>query len=343
MLQERTRKSVQAVIGLFAAAALLWAAFKDRPVAIGSGWRMTMGTIARIVVVTERPSDGLKAIEAAFEKIYDIEKRMSDYDPNSLLSKVNREAFESPVEVDAELFEVLAAAVEYSRLSEGAFDITVGPVVQIWRQARVTGAAPAPQQLEAAKERVGYGNLILDAQNRTVRFTKEGMFLDLGGIAKGYAVDKAVEILQKAGLRGGMVDIGGNIRCFGTPADGAPHWLIGLQDPASDKNILAKLKLDNRAVATSGDYRRFSIIAGQKHSHIIDPTTADSAQTLSSVTIIAPTAMQADALSTAVSVLGDKKGMPFIESLPDVEAILIPRGEKPVFEKTAGAGRYLLD
>lgn len=341
MRQERSKKVFPIVIGLFGTAVLLWAAFKDRSVKIDSGWRITMGTVARIVVVAKSPSDGQKAVQAAFDKIYDIEKRMSDYDPNSLLSKVNREAYGASVAVDEEVFEVLAAAIEYSRLSEGAFDVTVGPVVRLWRQAKKTGLAPSMEALRAARDKVGYKNLILDAQNLTVQFAKEGMQLDLGGIAKGFAVDKAIEILQKAGLKGGMVDIGGNIRCFGTPADGQRHWLIGLQDPASDENILARLKLDDRAVSTSGDYRRFIIIDGRKYSHIINPATADSAQTLSSVTIIAPTAMAADALSTAVSVLGDKKGMALVESIPDIEAILIPSGEKSVLEKTAGADQYL--
>jgi thiamine biosynthesis lipoprotein len=311
------------------------------PVTIDSGYQVTMGTFARILAVADSEQQARDAIESAFDKIYDIEKRMSDYDPNSLLSKVNREAFKSPVAVDEELFEVLVASVEYSRLSGGAFDITVGPVVQLWRKARQTGVAPSPEQLQRAKESVGYQNLILDAQNKTVRFAKEGMFLDLGGIAKGYAVDKAVEILQKAGLKGGMVDIGGNLRCFGTPGNGAEHWFIGLQDPSSEENILAKLKMDDRAVATSGDYRRFVVIGGQKHSHIIDPATAESAQTLSSVTIIAQSAMQTDALSTAITVLGDKKGMALVESIPDVEAILIPHGENPTFEKTPGADIYI--
>jgi thiamine biosynthesis lipoprotein len=282
-----------------------------------------MGTVARILVVAQTQPQAEAAIDAAFDKIYAIDHLMSDYDPNSQLSLVNREAFDRPVPVDAKLFEVLTAAKLYSCMSDGAFDVTVGPEVQLWRKAKEDGVAPTPEALAKAKEAVGYENLILDAENKAVKFAKEGMFLDLGGIAKGYAIDKAIEALQAAGLKGGMVDIGGDLRCFGTPAKGKPHWFIGLQDPQNEEDILMKLNMDNRAVATSGDYRRFVVIDGQKHSHIINPATADSAQDLSSVTIIAPTAMQADALATAVTVLGSEKGLSLIETMEECEAFVI--------------------
>ena len=308
---------------------------------VDSGYRQVMGTFARIVVVADTERQGEEAIESAFEKIDTIERCMSDYDPNSLLSKVNQQAFETPIPVTDELLAVLCASMECSCISGGAFDITVGPVVRLWRQAKKTGVAPTPEQIEQARRVVGCGNLLIDAEGKTVRFAKEGMFLDLGGIGKGYAVDRAIEILKAAGLAGGMVDIGGNLCCFGTPANGAEHWLIGLQDPANDESILLKLKMDDRAVATSGDYRRFVVLDGIKHSHIINPATADSAQSLSSVTIIAPTAMAADALSTTVSVMGDQKGLGLIESITDVEAILISHSDESTFEKTTAADRYI--
>lgn len=320
---------------------LLWLSVRNRAVTVDGGFHITMGTFAHILVVAQNQSQADAAIDAAFDTIYDIEHLMSDYDPNSQLSLVNREAFEHPIKVDDGLFEVLTAAKLYSCMSDGAFDVTVGPVVQLWRKAKNDSAAPSPEALAKAKEAVGYENLVLDAENKTVQFTKEGMFLDLGGIAKGYAVDKAIEILKAAGLKGGMVDIGGNLRCFGTPADGKPHWLIGLQDPQTDGEILMTLNMDDRAVATSGDYRRFVVIDDQKHSHIVNPATADSAQDLSSVTIIAPTAMAADALATAVTVMGNEKGLELIEKNEDTEAILISHAEETTFEKTSGVGKYL--
>ena len=313
------------------------------PITVDSGFRQVMGTFARIVAVADTEQQGHSAIDTAFEKINSIEERMSDYDPDSLLSGVNRGAFQSPVIVDDELFEVLSASVEYSQLSHGTFDITVGPIVQLWRKAKETGIVPTQEQLQQAGQSVGYQHLVLDAQNKTVRFAKEGMFLDLGGIAKGYAVDKAINILQQAGLKGGMVDIGGNLRCFGTPANDAEHWLIGLQDPANDGKILLKLKMDDRAVATSGDYRRFVVIDGQKHSHIINPATTDSAQGLSSVTVIASSAIAADALSTSVSVLGKEKGLGFIETIENTEAFLLDDNQTDGLTKTSTADHYIVN
>jgi len=326
-----------AVIGM-----LFWFSPKNRTITIDGGFRMTMGTVARIMVVAENQQQAHRAINAAFDEIFHTEELMSDYDPNSQLSKVNRLAFEQPVLVDAELFEVLTAAMLYSSLSDGAFDITIGPVVQLWRKAKEDNAAPAADALQKAKERVGYKKLILNAENTTVRFAKEGMLLDLGGIAKGYAIDKAIEILQDAGVKGAMVDVGGDLRCFGTPANGKKHWLIGLQDPAEDGNILLTLNMDDRAVATSGDYRRFVIIDEQKHSHIVNPTTADSPDDLSSVTLIAPTATAADALATAVTVLGNEKGIDLINKTKTAEAILIQSAVPNQFIKTTGANRYIL-
>ncbi|OQY04897.1 MAG: hypothetical protein B6I25_06370 [Planctomycetales bacterium 4572_13] len=320
---------------------LFWFSQKNRTVTIDGGFQMTMGTVAHIIVVSENQQQAHRAINAAVDEIYHIEELMSDYDPNSQLSKVNLQAFDHPVSVDVELFEVLTTAKMYSRMSNGAFDITIGPVVQLWRKAKADGVAPTAEALQKAKGCVGYQKLILNAEKQTVRFAKDGMFLDLGGIAKGYAIDKAIEILQDAGVKGAMVDIGGDLRCFGTPANGKKHWLIGLQDPVRDGHILLTLNMDDRAVATSGDYRRFIIIDEQKHSHIVNPTTANSASDLSSVTLIAPTATTADALATAVTILGNEKGIDLINKTKTAEAILIQSAEPNQFIRTTGANRYI--
>jgi len=333
---------IRSAIAMIVIGLLFWFSQKNRTVTVDGGFRMTMGTIARIVVTTENQQQANATIEAAFDKIFEIDELMSDYDPNSQLSQVNQNGFNEPVAVDAALFEVLAAAKAYSCLSDGAFDVTIGPVVQLWRKAKEDDTAPTAETIARAKAGVGYEHLVLDAEKQTVQFAKDGMFLDLGGIAKGYAIDKAIEILQDAGVKGAMVDIGGDLRCFGMPANGAEHWLIGLQDPvADDERILLTLNMDNMAVATSGDYRRFVMIDEQKHSHIVNPATADSAQDISSVTIIAPTAMAADALATAVTVLGNEKGLDLINKTENTEAILISSSEETLFKKTTGAEQYI--
>ena len=334
---------VRAVLAILVIGLFFWFSPKNRTLTVDGGFRMTMGTIARIMVTAENSPQANQAISAAFDKIFHIEKLMSDYDPDSQLSQVNQNAFKAPIKVDAELFEVLATAKAYSCLSDGAFDVTIGPVVQLWRKAKEDNITPEAGALKKAKAAVGYENLILNTENKTVQFAKEGMFLDLGGIAKGYAIDKAIEILQAGGVKGAMVDIGGDLRCFGTPANGKAHWLIGLQDPTvEEEKTLLTLNMDDMAVATSGDYRRFFIIDDKKHSHIVNPATADSASNLSSVTLIAPTAMAADALATAVTVLGEKKGIDLINKTETAEAILI-QSEKPrKFIKSSNAGQYVL-
>jgi len=172
------------------------------------------------------------------------------------------------------------------------------------------------------------------------------MRIDLGGIAKGYAIDKAVEAMQEAGAVGGMVDVGGDIRCFGAPPPGKNKWLIGVQNPRKTENLVAGepllvLKLTNAAVATSGDYRRFILIENRKYSHIINTRSGRGTKGLASVTIISPSAIHADALATAVSVIGAEKGLALIEKLPQTEAILILSEPKHELLETSGAQKYL--
>lgn len=344
MMKQTTRNLwLQIVTGSMIIILIVWQARLPRTVEMDSGFRQTMGTFARVLVVAPDKAIAEESLAAAFAAFYRVESLMSDYDPDSRISEINRRAFAEPVAVEAEVFDVLAAAVEYSRLSDGAFDVTIGPVVRLWRKARHSGIAPTAEQIAAARAKVGSHNLILDPDAKTVRFAVEGMLLDVGGIAKGYAIDIAAEAMRQAGALGGMIDIGGDLLCFGQPVGGQTHWLIGLQDPDNDETILQRLKLDNRAVATSGDYRRFVVINGQKYSHIINPATAEAAGDLSSVTLIAAAAMHADALATAVSVLGPEKGLALIETIEHTEAVLIPADTAQHLIKTSGAAAYIID
>ena len=312
-----------------------------RPTEIDGGYREIMGTFARIVAIAKNEKIARRCIEAGFDEMRRIDSVMSDYKPNSELSKVNREAFANPVKISPELFGILQKSVEFSRLSGGAFDITVGPLVDLWHKAGESNSMPDENTIAATKARVGWEKLILDANTMTVRFAVDGMRLDLGGIGKGYAVDKAVEAMQQKVAIAGMVDSGGNIRCFGKPLSN-DTWLVGIQDPnLTDSEPIMVLKLIDMAVATSGDYRRFVTVAGKKVSHIIDTNTAAGAGKLSSDTIIAKMAVDADALSTAVNVLGAEKGLALIESLPNIECILITPGPEFRIVKSIGADEYL--
>ena len=318
----------------------------NRQVELDSGHRLVMGTFARAVVVAKDSASAKKCIETAFAEIHKVDELMSDYKDDSEISRANRDAAQTAVHLSQSTYEVLQRSIEFSKLTDGAFDVTVGPLVDLFRTEKDKQVLPSEDEIAQAKSKVGFEKLKLDDKSKTVQFAIEGMRLDLGGIAKGYAVDKAVEAMQTCGAIGGMVDLGGDIRCFGTPLKGKKHWIIGLQNPNLEKdttgrNIVLKLKLTNGAVATSGDYQQFVLIEGKRYSHIIDRKTGTSTEGLSSVTIIADNATDADALATAVSVMGAEKGLELIESRNDTEAILIPAGKSLKFIKTANASQFI--
>ncbi len=338
------------MIAVFAAClivALYFSARSNRQVELDSGHRLVMGTFARAVVIAEDSNTAKKCIEIALAEIHKVDELMSDYKNDSEISKLNRDGFKTAVRLSQSTYEVLQRSIEYSKLTDGAFDVTVGPLVDLFRIAKDKQTPPTEDEISKAKSKVGFEKLILDEQNRTLQFTVDGMRLDLGGIAKGYAVDKAVQAMQTSGAIGGMVDLGGDIRCFGTPLKGKKHWIIGLQNPNSDKDIagrdvMLKLQLANGAVATSGDYQQFVLIEDKRHSHIIDRKTGTSTEGLSSVTIIADNATDADALATAITVMGAEKGLALIESMPDTEAILITSQPEYKLIKTTSAEKYVL-
>ena len=326
--------------------AIFFSAGPGKQVELDSGHRMVMGTFARVVVIAKDSDAAKKCIESAFTQINKVDDLMSDYKSDSEISNVNRDGFEKAVQLSLSTCKVLQRSIEFSELTDGAFDITVGPLVELFRKAKNKQVLPNQDEIAEARSKVGFEKLKLDGQDRTVRFAVEGMQLDLGGIAKGYAVDKAVETMQTHGAIGGMVDLGGDIRCFGAPFKGREHWVIGLQNPnrvkdSAGSEVLLKLKITNGAIATSGDYQQFIMIEGKRRSHIIDRKTGTSTEGLSSVTIIANNATNADALATAVSVMGSEKGLELIEKIPGTEAILITSQPEFKLMKTSGAEMYI--
>jgi thiamine biosynthesis lipoprotein len=313
------------------------------PYSIDSGERLVMGTVAHITAVADDRQTARQCIDAASEQIDIIENLFSYHRSDSEISRINRDAFNAPVKASRQVYQLIKRSVEFSRLTSGAFDITVGPLVNLWHQAGEANSTPTAEEIASARSKVGYEKLILDDVNSTVRFGVDGMRLDLGAIAKGYAVDVAIEAIREGGGIGGLVNIGGEIRCFGTPPKGKKHWLIGLQNPdlkAANQTILT-LKINDKAVSTSGDYQRFVSIGGRHFSHIIDLKSGRSAEAFSSVTIITEQATDADALATAVSVMGGEKGLNLIESIPFVEAIFISPAPDYKITKTSGADKFI--
>ena len=308
-----------------------------------SGYFEVMGTIAHIVSVGFDNTTAERSVTAAKAALKNVERSMSGHDPNSLLSRINRNAFKEPVRIDSHMQEVFIASRHYSELTKGVFDITVGPIVDLWNKAEENSRKPTDKEIAKATSKVGHEKLLIDKENQTIRFQMDGMRIDLGGIAKGYGIDRAVEALTDRGAVGGLVDVGGDIFCFGMNRNGEKGWKIGIKEPVNPGGVLVVLNIDQAAVATSGDYRRFVIIDGERYSHIVNPDTGISATGTPSVTIISRTAIQADALATAVSVMGYKKGIRLLGTIEDTEAVILVPLEEGGLEKiyTEGMDKYI--
>ncbi len=275
-----------------------------------------MGTIIKIVLHAEDAEKASAAAKAAFAEIAAVDAAMSDFKPESELNLLSRSAGGEARPLSPALFDVLQASREYYTLSGGAFDVTVGPVVKLWRVARNEKRLPGDEELRRALDCVGTSMMILDPASRTARLEKAGMSLDLGGIAKGYACDRALQALARLGYPDAFVDAGGGMS-LGDPPPGKPGWRVRVSREGP-RTILAS----RRGVATSGDTHVFVDIGGRRYSHIVDPRTGLGLTNGVLATVVARDGMTADALATAICVLGPEKGLKLAEDQPDVEALL---------------------
>ncbi|HEU0124563.1 MAG TPA: FAD:protein FMN transferase [Bryobacteraceae bacterium] len=236
------------------------------------------------------------AVESALEEARRLDRMLSNYRPESEWSAVNRNAAGRDVVVSQELFDLLQACVRYSEQSEGTFDITVGPLMRVWGFYKGSGRMPHRSEVRTALARIGYQNLSLQTSTRTVRFLRDGLEIDPGGIGKGYAVDKMVDILQRAGVAGALINAGGS-SMFGlnTPPDDARGWKVVIRDPKNAANHVAELFLKNQSMSTSGSYEKFFRVGRRIYSHIMDPRTGYPAQGMYSVSVIAPRCTDSEA------------------------------------------------
>jgi thiamine biosynthesis lipoprotein len=289
----------------------------------GGGWlardEAIMGTAIRVELWAAERGRGESAIDAVMAEMHRIDAAMSPYKPESELSRINRDAAQRAVPVTAEMFTLLQRAVEFSRLSDGAFDITFASIGSLYDYR--AGTRPTEAQLVAARAAIGYQNLLLDTSARTVRFAREGMRIDLGGFAKGYAVDNGAAILRRFGVAHGIVTAGGDSHIVGDRR-GRP-WAIGIRDPRREGQIVALLPLEDTALSTSGDYERFFETDGVRFHHVIDPRTGKSPGHVRSVTVVAKDGLTTEAFSKCVFVMGVQKGLQFIESKPGVDAVVV--------------------
>ncbi len=264
------------------------------------------------------PQGSEEDFAAAFNEMRRIEKLMNIHDPESEISRVNRLASKKAVQIGEEIFEILEESVEYSALTSGAFDVSIRPLTRLWGDRGKLKEIPEAREIEEKLPLVNYKNIILDERNQTVEFKKKDMALDLGAIAKGYALDRAIKVLQGRGIKEALINAGGDIRVMGERV-----WKVGLQHPRKENEVLAVIRLKDQAIATSGDYQRYFIKEGKRYHHIINPKTGYPALECMSVTIIGPEAILVDVLATGVFILGPGKGTKLIESLKDVEGIII--------------------
>jgi thiamine biosynthesis lipoprotein len=281
-----------------------------------------MGTIIEITCPDKN------AINIAFAEIKRIEKILSKFIPDSEVSRLNKIG---KLKVSPDLLYVLKKAKEFYISSDGGFDITVAPLVDIWKDAIKNNKLPSEEQIKKAKKLVGFNNIYIDEKNSTVTFLKKGVKIDLGAIAKGYAVDQAIKKIKKLGIKSCLIDAGGDIYCLGDKYD--EPWQIGIQHPRRKGKLIDILKLKNKAVATSGDYEQMFVIENKRYHHIIDPNTGYPAKKgVISVTVIAPYCLNADALATAIFVLGKKKGQNLANYYKNTEALIYTEDEIKVFD-----------
>lgn len=266
-----------------------------------------MGTLFRIIVYTKDEETARQATKAAFARIAELNAIMSDYHSTSELMRVCAKAGGPAVRVSDDLYFVLARAQKVAQESEGAFDITVGPFVRLWRLARKTRTLPAPEQLRAARELVGWKLLELDEKSRSVRLAKKGMLLDLGGIGKGYTADEVLKVLKKHGVTRALVAAGGDIT-VADPPPGQPGWTIAIAPVDAKKEGPRYFTLSHGAVSTSGDAEQYVEIAGTRYSHLVDPRTGIGLVGRMAATVVAPDGITADSLTKVVAILGPKKG-----------------------------------
>jgi thiamine biosynthesis lipoprotein len=283
--------------------------------------RLLMGTVVQITVAGRAEEEARGAMAEAFAEIERIDGLLSSYRQESLIARLNREGHQRKIVLTKEIFDLLREAVAFSEQSGGAFDVTIWPVSVLWGFEK-GGRIPDPALLGAALRKVGYKSIVLDETTTSVGFALDGMGVDLGAIAKGWAVDRAMERLAARGIADAIVDAGGDLRIAGS-RPGKRSWRIGVQHPRQGGELLLTLDLTDTAIVTSGDYERFFEEGGVRYHHILDPATGMPASGCRSVTVLARTAAEADAAATAAFVLGPERGIAFLRSRPGTRGVIV--------------------
>jgi thiamine biosynthesis lipoprotein len=285
--------------------------------------QMQMGTLVKITVVARSEAVAQAAATAGFTEIRRLEELLSTWIPTSELSRVNASAGVMPVHVSPETLTVVQRAVQVADMTDGGFNIAIGPAVDAWRVTEGQ-RIPTESELDALRPLVDLQAVHVDVREQTIYLGKAGMRIDVGGIGKGYAADQAVDALRRAGAIAGVVALSGDIKTFGR-LPGGKMFPVGIQHPRRDGSVLAWIDLQDEAISTAGDYERFFEREGVRYHHILDPRTLQPARSCQSVTVIAREGVWADGLDTGIFVMGPERGMELVERLPDVEAIIVDK------------------
>jgi len=276
---------------------------------------IALGTFVEIKIEKSQGSE--KLLERTFQKIKELENKFSIFNPESEISIINKK---KKIKISEETKKVIEKAIEISKLTDGAFDITCKPLLDLYKHANKRNFPPSQSEIEKVLKKVGWEKIKIKGN---YLFLKEDMELDLGGIAKGFIVDEIVSFLKKEGVKNGIVNAGGDIYCFGLNPEGR-KWKIGIRNPREKDKIIEIIKITEKAVATSGDYERYLMIKGKKYGHIVNPKTGKTVEEFpASVTIIASDCTTADGLATGCFVLGAKKGIELLNQLKGIEGIII--------------------
>ena len=285
----------------------------------------SMGTLVKITLYTTDEQAATRAFRAAFDRIVDLDRILSDYKPDSELNQITSTAVGQAVKVSDDLFTVLSASQDLAEATDGAFDVTQGPVIRVWREARKVSRLPDADTLREAASRSGHRKLHLKAAAHTVMLDQAGMGLDVGAIGKGYAASEALKVLGRLGVRSALVAVSGDL-AFSDAPPGERGWHVDIHpDDAALAQLPRVFELTNAAVSSSGSTEQHLDIGGKRYSHVIDPSSGMGLVGDITVTVIAPSGLDADGLDTAVSVLGPERGLALIESRPGVAALIVQR------------------
>ncbi len=286
-----------------------------------------MGTLFTVSLYAPDKETANRAAAAAFARVAELNRIMSDYDEQSELRRLVRNPAGAPIKVSNDLMRILRHSLELSRRTDADFDITIGPLIRYWRRARRQRTLPDPARLAQVRPSVGYGKLQLDPRKGTVTLLATNMFLDLGGVAKGYAADQALLELEKHGINRALVAASGDIR-VGDPPPGERGWIVDIASiDANAGERTDTLLLANAAVSTSGDTEQYALIDGERYSHIVDPKTGIGLRKRIGVTVVARNATTTDSLATAISVMGATRGLELAESTPGVFALIVEKDD----------------